>query len=90
MRTAELLGAALGTEVLEAVDGTEPEAPVWVFAERLPGFNVDTLVVSHLPFMGRVAVPLLADDADARVVEFVPGDRWPLQWMLRPTMLVSR
>lgn len=96
--TAELLAAqvAPGTAVA-AMSGISPNDPVEPIAERIKGWNDDTLVAGHMPFLGRFAALLFAGNREPMVVAFQPGSAvcleraitgtWVMNWMLRPELL---
>ena len=96
--TAELLAAqvAPGTAAA-AMSGINPNDPVEPVAERVKGWNDDTLLAGHMPFMGRLAALLLAGQREGMVVAFQPGSVvclertiagvWTMNWMLRPELL---
>ena len=99
---AEQTAIQLGKQVLpggkaEQVDGIAPNDSVEEFAADIDVWQEDTLVVGHLPFMGRLVSQLLMGDSGRDCVEFRPGsivclertspDHWVLQWMLRPELL---
>jgi phosphohistidine phosphatase len=73
--TAVLLAQALGPGgvVEEAASGLAPDDSVEVAADLIAGWSEDTMVVGHLPFMGRLAAYLVAGSEDADVVAFQPG-----------------
>ena len=73
--TAVLLAQALGPGgvVEEAASGLAPDDSVEVAADLIAGWSDDTMVVGHLPFMGRLAAYLVAGSEDADVVAFQPG-----------------
>ncbi len=73
--TAVLLAQALGPGgvVEEAASGLAPDDSVEVAADVIAGWPEDTMVVGHLPFMGRLAAYLVAGSEDADVVAFQPG-----------------
>ena len=58
---------------------------------------MDTLIVGHLPYLGRLASRLLASDPDRPLLTFHPGSmacldkdaegHWTLAWMVRPELL---
>lgn len=80
-----------------AQTGLGPKDPVEPFAEQIKVWTVDTLVVGHLPFLGRLVSLLLAEDADRTRIAFQPGSLvcldqeaeagWALAWMIRPELL---
>ena len=102
--TAVLLAQALGPGgvVEEAASGLAPDDSVEVAADFIAGSSDDTMVVGHLPFMGRLAAYLVAGSEDADVVAYQPGTvacleradvveddggGWTLAWMVRPELL---
>lgn len=78
----------------EAITGIRPNDDVAAFAQDADVWDQDTLVVGHLPFMGRLVSHLVTGDADMPLVAFRPGSavclerdshgHWLLLWMLRP------
>ncbi len=73
--TAVLLAQALGPGgvVEEAASGLAPDDSVEVAADLIAGWSEDTMVVGHLPFMGRLVSHLVAGSGDADVAAFQPG-----------------
>jgi phosphohistidine phosphatase len=80
----------------EAITGIMPNDDVTAFAQDADVWDQDTLVVGHLPFVGRLVAHLLVGDATVPLVAFRPGTvaclerdgdgKWLLQWLLRPGM----
>jgi phosphohistidine phosphatase len=77
--------------------GLGPTDPLEQLAPE-PGFwSADTLIVGHLPYLGRLASLLLVSDPDRPTLAFQPGSlaclerdadgSWVLDWMLRPELL---
>ena len=100
--TAVLLAQALGPGgvVEAAASGLAPNDSVEVAADFIAGWSEDTMVVGHLPFMGRLAAYLVAGSEDAEFAAFQPGTvvcleradgdgggGWTLAWMVRPELL---
>ena len=101
--TAVLLAQALGPGgvVEEAASGLAPNDSVEVAADLIAGWSEDTMVVGHLPFMGRLVSHLVAGSEEANVTAFQPGTvacleraagdedggGWTLAWMVRPELL---
>ena len=94
-QTAELLARALAPRAVpEQVTGLAPNDPVDEFAVDADVWQDDTLVVGHLPFMGRLLSLLLTGDAErlrcsfpAAGVACLERDGagvWVLHWMLGP------
>ena len=73
------------------MDAVEP------LATEIPDWSADTLIVGHLPFLGRLASLLLTEDPDRPTLVFEPGSmacleratdgHWALLWMIRPELL---
>lgn len=97
-QTAELLAAAMASdqkiEVLSGINPMDPTAPV---AEQVQHWNKDTLMVGHLPFMGKLVARLVNGAEESGIVAYRPGSvaclersddgRWTVVWMLRPDLL---
>jgi phosphohistidine phosphatase len=96
-QTAELLAAALApAAVPESMTGLNPKDPVEPVAQRVAGWTSDTMLVGHLPFMGKLVARLVAGDERGATAAFVPGtvvclERgeagcWAIMWMVRPEL----
>jgi phosphohistidine phosphatase len=80
-----------------AQPGLGPNDPVETLSAAIAAWSVDTLIVGHLPYLGRLASRLLVDDPDRPLLAFQPGSmacleqdaqrRWALAWMVRPELL---
>jgi len=100
-QTAALIADAVlpGGEPL-ARSGLNPNDPVEPIASAIETWSSDTVLVGHLPFLGRLASLLLTSDSDRSTLAFAPGSmaclerdaagQWALVWMLRPELLVSQ
>ena len=97
-QTAEVLAGALGPKLQpEARAGLNPNDSNAGVAQEAAGWEQDTMLVGHLPFMARLASRLIAGREDAGVVAFQPGSvvclertdqrAWTIAWMLRPELL---
>lgn len=73
-----------------------PNDPVEPWAERLAESDRSTMLVGHLPFMGRLASLMLTGKATMEAVGFTPGtvlgmsrtdSGWRLKIMIRPDMV---
>jgi phosphohistidine phosphatase len=93
--TAEIMGRKLAVRV-EKKDGLTPMDPPILWAERLTSMEMDTMLVGHLPHLGKLAALLLVGDPEADVVEFRQGGivclrrekgKWTLQWMVVPELI---
>jgi phosphohistidine phosphatase len=73
-QTAEVLTATLApAAVPETMTGLNPNDPVEPVARRVAGWTSDTILVGHLPFMGRLVSRLVAGHERGPVAAFVPG-----------------
>jgi phosphohistidine phosphatase len=99
-QTAEILARAVAPREPPVVQpGLGPEDPLMAFADLVAGWHEDSLVVGHLPFMGRAVCLLLTGDEEHAAVAFRPGTLvclerevdgpWGLAWMLPPDLLPS-
>jgi phosphohistidine phosphatase len=99
-QTAELLaGAVAPGGAAEARSGIGPKDPIEPVAEEVASWSEDTMLVGHLPFMGRLASWLLWQGEHPESVGFRPGSvvclergaerGWSLAWMIRPELLAS-
>ena len=90
-RLAEAMAPGIELEESGLINPNDnPKAFDW----QSESWDQDTLVVGHLPFMGRLVSHLVAGDADMPLVAFRPGSvvclerasdgNWLLHWMLRP------
>ncbi|NEV60322.1 phosphohistidine phosphatase SixA [Thiorhodococcus minor] len=99
-QTAEILAGPLRAgAVPQARGGLRPNDPVEALASEIADWSADTLIVGHLPFVGRLASHLLVADANQSLLAFQPGSlaclerdadgHWRLAWMLRPELLTE-
>jgi phosphohistidine phosphatase len=97
-QTAELLAEALTPRPsLAERSGLNPNDPPDELARELAKWREDTMLVGHLPFMGRLVALLVAGEPHADIVAFSPGSvvcleaagagAWSLAWMLSPELL---
>ena len=97
-QTAEILAEALLPDGQpQAHAGLGPKDPLEKVSPEIAFWSVDTLIVGHLPYLGRLASLLLASDPDRPLLAFQPGTmaclekdaegHWVLAWMVRPELL---
>ena len=97
-QTAAILTEALLPEgQSQAHAGLGPKDPLEKLSPEIAFWSVDTLIVGHLPYLGRLASLLLASEPDRSLLAFQPGsmaclekteDRhWVLVWMVRPELI---
>lgn len=99
-QTAAILADSLSpTAQPQTQAGISPNDPAEPLVAEIMAWSADTLLVGHLPFLGRLAALLLAGDANRPTLAFAPGSmaclerdhdgRWSLCWMIRPELLPS-
>ncbi len=98
-QTAEILADTLmSSSVLDMVEGITPnDEPDEFIAETFAKLPTDTIVVGHLPFMGRLVSLLLTGDADKSPDNFEAGtvvcmeqtdnSKWTKLWTVHPSRL---
>ena len=97
-QTAELLAESVGNrQCIEEIGGIKPLDPTTPFAQTVNEWTDDTMVVGHLPFMGRLVSRLVVSDEMVPSVLFrsstvVCLDRaddgtWAIDWILPPVLL---
>jgi phosphohistidine phosphatase len=73
-QTAEILSQSVMWDVeLETTDDMNPSDPVGPWVDRISAFKEDTMLVGHLPFLGKLASRLVHGSEDAGVVAFPAG-----------------
>ena len=97
--TAELLAASVGGARPEKIPGIDPLDPTPEFAQTVNAWTADTMVVGHLPFMGKLVSYLVSGDETATTVTFRPGavvclersedGPWSIVWMICPELIVE-
>ncbi len=100
LETALLLAEVVGpgSMVEEVAAGLEPDDATDRLAEAIEQWTEDTVVVGHMPFMGRMVARLAAGGDEAPIVHYTPGTvvclerggnggGWTIVWMLRPELL---
>ncbi|NEX20293.1 phosphohistidine phosphatase SixA [Thiorhodococcus mannitoliphagus] len=99
-QTAKILAGPLRASAApQARGGLKPNDPVEALASEIADWSADTLIVGHLPFVGRLAAHLLVADANQALLAFQPGSlaclerdadgHWRLAGMLRPELLTE-
>ena len=95
-QTAEIIAAALNIPPPVQSDGLAPLDDPLPWAVQLDEGGEDTMLVGHLPHLGKLAGVLLCDDAEAEPVLFrmggmvaLQGDAgvWALRWMVIPDII---
>ena len=86
-----------GGDGVDKVAGINPVDPTDHLVQAVGEWTDDTMVVGHLPFMGKLASRLVTGDEAASVVMFTPGTvvclergeqgSWSIAWMIRPELV---
>lgn len=93
IQTAEILAEYLNpAEGLIQMDGLKPMDDPRIWAARLADADDNVMLVSHLPFLNRLAGELLTRDRERRIVDFPTSgaaclsrqlrDDWLLKWFI--------
>lgn len=99
-QTAQALAEALSpNQGIREVEGLDPLADVEVWTKRLVSGEVDeeTMLVGHLPHLGRLAGRLICENEEQEVVSFRQGGvvclergeegGWTVNWILIPELV---
>ena len=97
-QTAELIGAALVPRMAtEAIAGLGPNDSSDTLISSLADGTEDALVVSHMPFVGRLVARLVGSAEGSEILAFQPGSMaclergddgdWVINWFLRPDII---
>ncbi len=99
-QTAQALAEALSpNQGIREVEGLDPLADVEVWTKRLVSGEVDeeTMLVGHLPHLGRLASRLICENEEQEVVSFRQGGvvclergeegGWTVNWILIPELV---
>ncbi|MDD9876953.1 MAG: phosphohistidine phosphatase SixA [Magnetovibrio sp.] len=93
---AETIGP--GRIVEQAAEGLAPKDSTDLVAAAIDGWTDDTMIVGHLPHLGRLVGRLVVGDEDETVVHFQPGTvvcvergenggGWTVTWAVRPELM---
>lgn len=91
-QTAEIIGDKFKITP-SATDGLNPMDDPAIWRGRLKDMKEDTMLVGHLPHMGKLASLLLCGNPDSGIISFQMGcvvclkredDRWSIAWMIAP------
>jgi phosphohistidine phosphatase len=97
-QTAEILADSLViTKSVSEADGLAPLNDPNIWAERLKGKKESTMLVGHLPHLGKLSSFLLSGDQGKNIIAFTMGSAvcmkrddegaWTLQWMVTPEIV---
>lgn len=99
-QTAQALAEALSpNQGIREVEGLDPLADVEVWTKRLVSGEVEeeTMLVGHLPHLGRLASRLICENEEQEVVSFRQGGvvclergeegGWTVNWILIPELV---
>ena len=96
-QTASILADHLSASYTAvAADGLSPMDDPRIWADRLQSLEEDTMLVGHLPHLGRLASLLLCGDPQRAVVNFTmagmvcmrrTGEDWGIDWIITPAVV---
>ncbi|MFC1683973.1 phosphohistidine phosphatase SixA [Pseudomonadota bacterium] len=97
-QTAEILAASIMPQgQVTSIEGISPNDPTDQLIEQIKGWDRDTLVVGHLPYMARLVSQLVSRQQDYAITGFKPGtlvcleetasESWEITLMLQPAQL---
>jgi phosphohistidine phosphatase len=99
LQTAQEMGNHIKVAggILEA-DGLAPMDDPALWSARLADTTENTMLVGHLPHLGRLSALLLCSDTEKEVVSFAVGSvvclkrsdsgQWVVDWILKPEMVL--
>ena len=98
-QTAEILAGAVSvTKDCSAHKDLVPNDDVTIIADELEAYNIDLMIVGHLPFLAYLTSLLAAGKETANVAAFDAGSiaclnrrspgQWQIDWMITPKLLV--
>ncbi len=99
-QTAEMLVRSVGhIGQLKGMEGLKPHDPVAPLVKVIDEWTEDTMIVSHLPFVGKLVSQLVVGHETTPLVLFQPvttvclvrleDDAWAILWVLSPDLLVN-
>lgn len=97
-QTAGILAETIAQNVKpEAMDGIAPNDDPAPILEQANGWNADTLIAGHLPFMAKAVSLFTTGKTDGIIAAYKPGSivclertegpDWSICWMLRPELI---
>jgi phosphohistidine phosphatase len=97
-QSAEVLAKVVTVNKATAArQGLNPNDDVKTLKDELASAQQDTMIVGHLPFLGKLASLLLAGSESANTVAFKQGgivcltrseeNQWQIDWMVTPQLL---
>jgi phosphohistidine phosphatase len=100
-QTAEILaGAVSARQGMLQRNGLAPKDPVAPVKQAIEQSAGDLMIVGHLPFLGKLAALLVADNEEREIVAFrfgcvvclerIEDGPWKLAWMIVPALLSAQ
>ena len=100
-QTAEILaGAVSARQGMLQRNGLAPKDPVAPVKQAIEQSAGDLMIIGHLPFLGRLAALLVADNQETEIVAFkfgcvvcverIEDGSWKLAWMIVPALLTAQ
>jgi phosphohistidine phosphatase len=96
-QSAEILAKGFHCEqAVQLQAGLNPNDDVKAFANEISHWDTDVLIVSHLPFVGRLISELVTQNENHNLIDFKTGTfvcleqlehtRWIINWVLTPEL----
>lgn len=100
-QTAKLIAHGLGkTPAVTAAAGLSPNDLVAPWVDRIDGYEDNSMLVGHQPFLGKFVSHLLTGSESEHLVHFHPGSvvclvrdknkQWGVAWMIPPGLTVRQ
>lgn len=96
-QTAEILRRALHVDNFVEKEGLKPKDEVDMIIDEIEKAAEDIMIVSHMPFVGRLATELLCGKFNDDIIAFRQGgivclelgedDIWQVAWIVTPEIL---
>ena len=95
--TKAFAGAVSASQGMLQRNGLAPKDPVAPVKQAIEQSSGPLMIVSHLPFLGKLAALLVADNEETEIVAFkfgcvvcverIEDCQWKLAWMIVPALL---
>lgn len=92
-----LMGCTATVKEIKILPGIKPNDAVPPIADQINQWDQDTMIVGHLPFIGKCISKLLMNNEDKPLIFFEPGTivclekiahrTWVIHWIIRPDLL---
>ena len=98
IQTAETIAKELSiSQALETYQNINPKDSPADIIPKINQWDKDTLIVSHLPYLGKLVTHLLTGKDEPEMIAYQPGSvvcleknengQWHINWIMRPELL---